>query len=96
MKRVTQEDIKNINILYTQLKTYAAVSRVTGFAPSTVKKYVIFDYKAVDETNIKRFNKPLPEFSTRLFVENDDWGALCEISDEEFLEIKELWKEMEL
>lgn len=95
MRRVSQDDIKNINTLYLQLKSYAAVSRVTGFAPSTVKKYVIPDYKPVERENIKKFDKPLPEFTTKQFI-GVDWGELCVLSDDEFSEIKELWEEIEL
>ena len=45
MKFVTQADIKEMNRLYLELKTYAAVARVTGFSPSTVKKYIVPDFK---------------------------------------------------
>lgn len=36
--RVTKDDVIKINELYLKHKTYAAVARETGFAPSTVKK----------------------------------------------------------
>ena len=39
--KVTNEDILRINELYYKHKTYAEVARQTGFAASTVKKYVI-------------------------------------------------------
>ena len=38
--KVTNEDILRINELYYKHKTYAEVARQTGFAASTVKKYV--------------------------------------------------------
>ena len=97
MRYVTQDDIKKINELYIQLKTYAAVSRATGFAPSTVKKYVINGYQIIDETKIKRFDRPLPEFDIKPFLIKDwDWNPLCSLSDEEISEIKELWEELEI
>lgn len=95
MKRVTNDDIKTFNKLYLKLKTYAAVSRATGFAPSTIKKYIIPDYKDPSTIEIVRFNKPLPEFDCSKFF-GDDWGTMCELSEEEVKEIKELWKEIEL
>lgn len=95
MKVITQKDIQEINRLYAELHTYAAVARKTGFSPATVKKYVIKDYVPVDETNFKRFNRPLPEFDPTMFRGND-WGALCVLSEDERKEIKELWKEIEV
>ena len=97
MRYVTQDDIKRINELYIQLKTYAAVSRATGFAPSTVKKYVINGYQVVDTSKIKKFDRPLPDFNVEeFFIENWDWSPLCSLSTEEISEIKELWEELEL
>lgn len=95
MKFVTQNDIVEMNKLYLELKTYAAVARATGFSPSTVKKYIITDYEVVDESNFKRFDRPLPDFNPTIF-NGDDWAKLCELSDEEKKEIRELWKELDV
>lgn len=95
MRVITNADIKEINRLYAELKTYAAVARATGFSPSTVKKYVIPGYEVVEEKNIIRFDRPLPEFDSSVF-RIDDWGALCELSDTEVEEIKVLWNELEV
>ena len=95
MKVITQKEIQEINRLYAELHTYAAVARKTGFSPATVKKYVIKDYVPVDEANFKRFNRPLPEFDPTMFRCND-WGALCVLSEDEKKEIKELRKEIEV
>lgn len=93
MKVITFEDKKQINELYLKYKTYAAVSRITGFSPGTVKKYVRSDY--TPRTEIKSFEGDLPDFNPQMF-RIDDWGPLCVLSDEEIQEIKELWKELEL
>ena len=95
MKIITQNDIREINRLYLELKTYAAVSRATGFSPATVKKYIIQDYNVPDESNFIRFNRPLPEFDSAMFRGND-WGALCMLSPEEEQEIRDLWKELDV
>ena len=95
MKYVTQIDIKEMNKLYAKLKTYAAVARATGFSPATVKKYIIDGYTVTDESNYIRFERPLPEWSVEPFIFGD-WGKMCELSDTEFEEIQELWKEVEV
>lgn len=95
MTVITQKEIKEINRLYLQLKTYAAVARATGFSPATVKKYIIKDYAETDESNFIRFDRPLPDFDSSMF-RGDDWGALCLLSEEEEQEIRELWKELEV
>ena len=95
LKVITNSVIQALNRLYIDLKTYAAVARATGFSPATVKKYVIKDYKVVDENNIIRFNKPLPDLDSTMF-RCDDWGHLCLLSEDEINEIKILWKELEV
>ena len=95
MRVVTNEDIKEMNRLYLELKTYAAVARKTGFSPATVKKYIIQDYKPVEPQNIIRFDRPLPDFDSTMF-RADDWGALCVLSDDEMEKIQVLWNEIEV
>lgn len=95
MRVVTNEDVKNMNKLYLELHTYAAVARATGFSPSTVKKYIIKDYQVVDETKIKKWDGPLPDFDSTIF-RIKDWNSLTILSQEEIKEIKELWKELEV
>lgn len=95
MRVVTNNDIKEMNRLYLELKTYAAVARATGFSPATVKKYIVKDYTVIDESQIQRFDRPLPEFDSTIFRTND-WGPLCELSQEEMLELQKLWNELEV
>lgn len=90
---VTYDDIQNMNKLYLELKTYAAVARATGFSPSTVKKYIQKDFQVVDESKFERFDRPLPEFDPKPF-RTDDWGSLCELSKEELDGVQGLWKEL--
>ena len=51
--KVTQEEILQMNILYKELGTYAAVSREIGRAPSTVKKYIDPTFEIVDESELE-------------------------------------------
>lgn len=94
--KVTQEDIININELYIKHKTYAAVARETGFAPSTVKKYVIPNYIPQDKIEKKIFTEDqIPEsLDYSLFKGLENWTAICKLTDAELTEIKELWKEI--
>lgn len=95
MKYVTQLDIQEMNRLFLEHKTYAAVARITGFSPATVKKYIIKDYQPVDTNSVIRFERPLPEWNVEPFLVQD-WGPLCVLSKDEYNEITQLWKEIEV
>lgn len=97
MKRVTNEDILQINSLYFQYKNYAEVARQTGFAASTVKKYVDKNWEPVKTENIIHFDLAnLPNFSeaTEIFRGVENYGDLCVLSDSEKEELKGLWEEL--
>lgn len=95
MARVTAEDIKIFNELYYKNKTFSSVARETGFSSSTVSKYVDKNWVPVAPEDIIRFKREdLPPFNTRQFENVENYGELCEMTDEEYEEIKELWKEM--
>lgn len=93
--RVTNEDITRINELYYKYKTYAEVARQTGFAASTVKKYVIPGWQPVVVTNIIRFDmSQLPKEPSPEFKGMDNYGELCVLTETEREELKGLWEEM--
>ena len=95
--KVTNEDILRINELYYKHKTYAEVARQTGFAASTVKKYVIPNWEPVKIDNIVRFDLVnLPNFFevAPLFRGVENYGDLCILDENEKEELKELWKEL--
>ena len=97
-RKVTNEDIKQFNELYYKHKSYAEVARITGWSSSTVSKYVDKNYKPIVRENIRKFNltADLPEFSTAAFEGVENWGELCVMSEEEKLEMAELWSELPL
>lgn len=96
-RKVTPEDIKNFNELYLKLKTYAAVARETGFSASTVKKYIIPNYVSVSQKEVKRYEgDDVLHFTTKPFLNLDNFGELCVLSEEEKMEIEELWGDMAL
>lgn len=97
MARVTNEDILHINELYYKYKVFAEVARQTGFAASTVKKYVDKNWKPVAIENIIRFDLiNLPNFSkaAELFRGVENYGDLCILDEGEKEAIRELWKEL--
>ena len=95
MKRVTNEDIIQINSLYYKYKNKAEVARITGWSSSTVSKYIDKNFKPIDETKIKRIGvNDVPEFTTALFEGVEDLGDLCVLSDDERIEIVDLWEEI--
>lgn len=93
--RVSPEDIIKFNDLYLELKTYAGVARETGFSASTVKKYIIKDYVPAEKIETQKFSGDLPEFVPEIF-RKQDWVSFLDMTEEEYEEIKELWKEMSL
>lgn len=96
VKRVSAEDIKVMNELYAQCHNYSQVSRETGFAPSTVKKYIIKGYIPKEDREILRFiPSSIPEFTGCRFNNIENYGDLCVLSSKEEEEIKQLWKELD-
>ena len=92
--KITNEQIIQMNILYLRYKTYAAVAREVGCAPSTVKKYIQPNFVNPEELEIKKFEGELPQYNVDLFKGIENWGELCVLSDKEREDIKELWKEI--
>lgn len=94
--RVTQSDIENMNKLYIKYGTYAEVARQTGFSASTVRRYIIKDYKPQEKLVLNKYTGEIPEINFNLFKGVENWGELCVLSNEEKDEIRELWKELSL
>lgn len=91
--RITEDQKIQMNILYQDLKTYAAVARAMGVSASTVKRYIIPNF--VNPENIKKNTiqvKELPPIDLELFTK--PFGELCILSDGEKEAVKELWKEL--
>lgn len=95
MRKVTREDIHNINEIYARCHNYAETARQTGWSPSTVKNYVQKDY--VPDANRAEAIRvtELPPFDPTILTPYlDNLGVLCVLSPEEIEETKELWKEI--
>lgn len=95
-RKVTIEDIEQMNREYLDCHSYAEVARRTGWSANTVRHYIYKDFGIIPEEQIKRFNPDtdMPVFSTEPFMGLENYGELCVLSDEEKEEIKELWKEL--
>lgn len=96
--RVCAEDIRRINEIYQQCKSYAETARRTGWSTATVRRYIKTE-KPVDKTKIKVFdmNTDMPaEFSTQMFEGVANYGDLCKLDADEFSEMIGLWEEMDL
>lgn len=90
MKRVTQEDIVLMNEAYLACGTLSGAAKATGWSASTVKKYLIPDFKS--EQKVEAANIELPPIS-KVLEQLQDGNLTCLRLDEE-KEIKNLWKEM--
>ena len=91
--RITEDQKIEMNILYKELKTYAAVARAMGVSASTVKRYIISDFVEPDKIETKTIQiKELPPIDFSKFTQ--PFGELCLLSEEEKNEMRELWKEL--
>lgn len=97
-RRVNQEDIQYMNDLYYLHRSYTEVAKQSGWSVATVRKYVVKDYVPLDAKTQVHFNPDtdLPAFETVIeaFARSADWGELCVLSEEEKVEMSELWKEL--
>ena len=96
--KVTDDNIIEFNKRYYACHNYSQVARETGFSASTVRKYIDKNWKPIDETKRKIFNpKNLrDDFDTAMFSDVENFGDLCILSDEEKLELTELWEELDI
>ena len=86
-KKVTQDDILQMNLLYLELGTYAAVARKTGFSAGTVKKYIAENF--TPPAPQQKWSGELREPGT-FIIEKEG------LSSEEFLALDELRKEISI
>ena len=93
MKIITNDMIIEMNEMYSNGKSYKSIANIMNISPYTVKKYI---ENPKEENQLKKiiFNKPLPNFNSKVFrIEN--WGELCLLREDEIEEIRKLWEEME-
>lgn len=95
-RRITLDDRRQINELYYKYKNYAEVARQTGWSASTVRAYVDKNYAPIMEDQIVRFDPytDMPEFDETIFEGVDNYGDLCNLTEDEMIELFELRKEI--
>ena len=80
-----------MNESYLACGTYSGAAKATGWSASTVKKYIIPDYKSEQKVEVVDIElPPIEEIADRL----PPWYDLTCLTPEEEQEIKQLWKEM--
>lgn len=90
MKRATQEDVILINEAYLACGTLTGAAKATGWSASTVKKYLIPNFKSEQKFEVTTIE--LPPIST-VVEQLKDNQLTCVRPDEE-KELRILWKEM--
>lgn len=97
-KRLTDEDKIRINEVYALCHNYTKTAAETGFSVASVRKYVIQDYVPTKDTArlIKKLtvNDIPEEVDLTPFIQSENWGNFCALTDEEKCEIEELRKEL--
>ena len=90
-KKVTNEDIIQMNEAFLLCRTYSGVAKATGWSASTVKKYIIDGYVS-SKKPIEYSIVPLSiEQTIQKLIENN---AICDVTEGEKLELKELQKDI--
>ena len=90
-RRVSQEDIILINEAYLATGTYSGAAAATSWSASTVKKYIIPNYKS--EQKVEAVDIELPPLS-EIVDKLPPWYDITCLTPGEEREIKQLWKEM--
>lgn len=88
-KSVTQQEIELMNTLYLELKTYSAVAREVGRAASTVKKYIVPNFRPIENT-AKEFD--IVAFDNVVKSAQPDSTIASCLSAEERENMKQLWE----
>lgn len=90
MKRVSSEDIILINEAYLACGTLTGAAKATGWSTSTIKKYLIPNFKS--EQKVEVANIELPPINTVLEQLKENNLSCLRPSEEE--ELEALWKGM--
>ena len=90
-RTVQPHDIIAMNEAYLKIGTYAGAGRATGWSGSTVKRYIIPDYKPEAEREpIEKIEFVIPSADTLKYP--DSWSSFLTLSKEEIEVVKELQK----
>ena len=93
MRRVTEEDIIQINEAFLLCGTYSGAAKATGWSASTVKKYIISGYTSQIDTAAQESMITLPDLD-KVVANLRQMAHATMLTSEEALEVTELWKEL--
>ena len=93
MRRITDEDIIQINEAYLLCGTYSGAAKATGWSASTVKKYIISGYTSQIDAAAQESMITLPDLD-EVVTNLKQMVHATMLTSEEVLEVTELWKEM--
>lgn len=101
-KKITQEQIEQINELYLKIGVKKRVAEIVGCSPSTVSKYILPNYISKENRPIYTFEGKVGHFGTQDtidFLNTVDYPIsricnMCILTDEEKADLIELQKEV--
>jgi len=93
MRRVTEEDIIQMNEAFLLCGTYSGAAKATGWSASTVKKYIISGYTSQIDTAAQESMITLPDLD-EVVANLMQMAHATMLTSEEALEVTELWKEL--
>ena len=93
MRRVTEEDIIQMNEAYLLCGTYSGAAKATGWSASTVKKYIISGYTSQIDAAVRESMITLPDLD-KVVANLMQMAHATMLTSEEALEVTELWKEL--
>ena len=93
MRRVTDEDIIQMNEAFLLCGTYSGAAKATGWSASTVKKYIISGYTSQIDAAAQESMITLPDLD-EVVTNLKQMVHATMLTSEEVLEVTELWKEM--
>ena len=94
-KRITDEQIRDMNELYLELGVYKKVAEIVGCSAATVSKYIIPGY-------VSQREQPKIEFDISKIIQMNldeingwqEFADKCRLTPEEWAEMKEIQKEV--
>lgn len=93
MARITDEQHKQINILYAQLGVYSQVAKAMGISAATVKRHVEPGFK-LEEKEYVFDPAQLPPAAYEVDWTDGELGSHCSLSEQELADINVLKKEI--
>ena len=93
MRRVTEEDIIQMNEAFLLCGTYSGAAKATGWSASTVKKYIISGYTSQIDTAAQESMITLPDLD-KVVANLMQMAHATMLTSKEALEVTKLWKEL--